>query len=200
MAGFDPKRAFDLVAAGAGLVVTSPVLAAAAVAVKLDDPSGPIFFRQVRVGQGGRTFRILKFRSMRVSTGGPEVTSAADDRITNVGRLLRRTKLDELPQLVNVLVGDMSLVGPRPEVPRYVAEWPAAARTVILSVRPGITDPGSIEFRHEETELAAAADPERHYVDVILPRKVALYEEYVRTRSFLGDLAILLRTAAAVAR
>jgi len=196
----DAKRAFDLVASAAGLVVTSPVLAAAAIAIKADDPTGPVFFRQVRVGLGGQEFRILKFRSMRASTGGPEVTSASDNRITKVGRILRKSKLDELPQLVNVLVGDMSLVGPRPEVPRYVAEWPAAARTEILSVRPGITDPGSIEFRHEETELAAAADPERHYVDEILPRKVALYEQYVRTRTFLGDLAIILRTAAAVVR
>ena len=196
----DAKRAFDLVASAAGLVVTSPVLAAVAIAIKADDPTGPVFFRQVRVGLGGQEFRILKFRSMRASTGGPEVTSASDNRITKVGRILRKSKLDELPQLVNVLVGDMSLVGPRPEVPRYVAEWPAAARTEILSVRPGITDPGSIEFRHEETELAAAADPERHYVDEILPRKVALYENYVRTRTFLGDLAIILRTAAAVVR
>ena len=196
----DAKRAFDLVASAAGLVVTSPVLAAVAIAIKADDPTGPVFFRQVRVGLGGQEFRILKFRSMRASTGGPEVTSASDNRITKVGRILRKSKLDELPQLVNVLVGDMSLVGPRPEVPRYVAEWPAAARTEILSVRPGITDLGSIEFRHEETELAAAADPERHYVDEILPRKVALYEQYVRTRTFLGDLAIILRTAAAVVR
>lgn len=192
------KRAFDLVAAGLGLVVLSPVFAAAAVAVKVDDPSGPVFFRQVRVGLGGREFRILKFRSMRAAPGGPEVTSASDDRITRAGRFLRRTKLDELPQLVNVAVGDMSLVGPRPEVPRYVAQWPAAARTEILSVRPGITDPGSIAFRHEEAELAAAADPERYYVDEILPRKVALYVEYVRTRTFLGDLRIILATFAAV--
>ncbi len=194
------KRTFDVVAAAAGLLVASPVLAAAAVAVKLDDPSGTVFFRQVRVGLGGREFQILKFRSMRASRGGPQVTSASDDRITRVGKLLRRTKLDELPQLVNVLVGDMSLVGPRPEVPRYVAEWPAASRTVILSVRPGLTDPGSIEFRHEESQLAAADDAERHYIDVILPRKVALYEDYVRNRTFLGDLAIIVRTGAAVAR
>lgn len=195
----DLKRSFDLVAAGLGVVVTCPLLAAAAMAIKVDDPSGPVFFRQVRVGLGGREFRILKLRSMRASTGGPQVTSGGDDRVTRVGRILRKTKLDELPQLLNVVAGDMSLVGPRPEVPRYVAAWPSDARTVILSVRPGITDPGSIAFRHEEDELAAAPDPERYYVDEILPRKVALYVGYVRTRTFLGDLAIILRTFAAVA-
>lgn len=195
----DAKRAFDLVASGLGLLALSPVLAVAAVAVKADDPSGPVLFRQVRVGLGGRQFRILKFRSMRAATSGPEVTSADDDRITCIGRILRRTKLDELPQLVNVATGDMSLVGPRPEVPRYVAEWPQGARLEILSVRPGITDPGSIAFRHEEAELAAAEDPERYYVEAILPRKVALYVDYVRTRTFLGDLRIILATFAAVA-
>ncbi len=199
--GLAAKRALDVVASAAGLVVLSPVLAAAAVAVKVDDPSGPVLYRQVRVGRHGREFRILKLRSMRAARpGAPQITSASDDRITRVGRVLRATKLDELPQLVNVLVGDMSLVGPRPEVPRYVAAWPTAERDVILSVRPGITDPASIEFRHEERELAAADDPERHYLDVILPRKVALYVDYVQHRSLVGDLRLVWRTFAAVAR
>lgn len=194
----DAKRVFDAVVSGAALVVLSPVLVACAVAVVVDDP-GPALFRQTRVGLGGDEFEILKFRSMRRGTG-LQITSGGDSRITRVGRVLRATKLDELPQLVNVLRGDMSLVGPRPEVPRYVAEWPEDAREVILSVRPGITDPGSIAFRHEETELAAAADPERHYVDVILPAKVALYVDYVRTRTFFGDLGLIVRTVAAVLR
>ena len=194
----DAKRVFDAVVSGAALVVLSPVLAVCAVAVMVDDP-GPALFRQTRVGLGGTSFEILKFRSMRRGAG-LQITSGGDSRITRVGRVLRATKLDELPQLVNVVRGDMSLVGPRPEVPRYVAEWPAAAREVILSVRPGITDPGSIAFRHEETELAAAEDPERHYVDVILPKKVALYMDYVRTRTFVGDLALVFRTIAAVLR
>ena len=194
----DAKRVFDAAVSGAALLVLSPVLAVCAVAVIVDDP-GPALFRQKRVGLGGTSFEILKFRSMRRATG-LQITKGGDSRITRVGRALRATKLDELPQLVNVVRGDMSLVGPRPEVPRYVAEWPADAREVILSVRPGITDPGSIAFRHEETELAGAADPERHYVDVILPAKVALYVDYVRTRTFVGDLALVFRTLAAVLR
>lgn len=194
----DAKRVLDAVVSGAALVVLSPVLAACAIAVMVDDP-GPALFRQTRVGLGGREFSILKFRSMRRGEG-LQITAGTDSRITRVGKVLRATKLDELPQLVNVVRGDMSLVGPRPEVPRYVEQWPAAARTEILSVRPGITDPGSIAFRHEETELAAAEDPERHYVDVILPKKVALYVDYVRTRTFVGDLALVFRTLAAVAR
>ncbi len=195
----DAKRVVDVAVAGAGLVVLSPVLAVCSIAVKLDSP-GPALFRQTRVGLAGEPFQILKFRSMRVATTGAAVTAGNDARITRVGRLLRKTKLDELPQLLNVVRGDMSLVGPRPEVPRYVAEWPAEAREEILSVRPGITDPGSIAFRHEETELAAAPDPERHYVDVILPKKVALYLDYVRHRSLLGDARIVVSTIAAVAR
>ena len=198
-ARLDAKRLADLLLAGAGLVVSSPVLAVCAAAVKLDD-GGPVLFRQTRVGLRGRPFRILKLRSMRVANAGAQVTSAGDSRITRVGRLLRATKLDELPQLVNVVAGDMSLVGPRPEVPRYVAEWPDQARQLILSVRPGITDPASLVFVDEEAELASADDPERYYREVIVPAKVALYLEYVRGRSLTRDAAILLQTLAAVAR
>ena len=196
---FTAKRAFDLVASGAGLVAGSPVLLACAVAIKVDDP-GPVFFRQERVGLGGRTFRIHKFRSMRVANAGSLVTSANDDRITRVGAFLRTSKLDELPQLIDVFVGDMSLVGPRPEVPRYVAMWGEDAAEEILSVRPGITDPASIAYRHEQEELAAATDPERHYVEVILPRKVALYRDYVRDHSVTGDLLLVWQTLVAVVR
>lgn len=197
---FTTKRAFDLVASGAGLVVGSPLFLAAALAIKVDDPAGPVFFRQQRVGLGGRLFRIHKFRSMSVANSGSLVTSANDARITRVGAVLRKSKLDELPQLIDVFVGDMSLVGPRPEVPKYVAMWGEQAAAEILSVRPGITDPASITYRNEQDELAGADDPEQHYVEVILPRKVTLYRDYVRTNSVLGDLGLIWQTLVAVVR
>ena len=193
------KRAFDVVVSAVGLVVLSPVFLGVAVAIKLTD-GGPVFFRQERVGMGGQVFRIHKFRSMRVANEGALVTSANDSRITPVGAFLRKSKLDELPQLIDVLVGDMSVVGPRPEVPRYVELWGEEARREILSIRPGITDPAAIAFRNEQDELAAADDPERHYVEVILPKKVAMYRDYVQHRSFVGDLAVIARTLAAIVR
>lgn len=192
------KRLLDVVASAVGLVVTSPVLLIAAVAVRLES-KGPVIFRQERVGQFGRPFEILKFRTMRTGASGAQVTTGGDPRITRTGHWLRSTKIDEIPQLLNVLRGEMSLVGPRPEVPKYVEQWPEDARHLVLSVRPGITDPGSIEFRREAEELAVVADSERHYVDEILPRKVALYCDYVRTRSFRGDLRILAATLRSVA-
>ncbi len=194
------KRAFDLVVSSSALVILSPLLGAIAAAIKLTDPQGPVLFTQERVGLRGKVFRIHKFRSMRVGAPGLQVTSAQDERITPLGKLIRKTKLDELPQLWDVAVGSMSLVGPRPEVPKYVALWPAADREVILSVRPGITDPASVRWRNESEALAAAPDPERHYVDVLLPEKARMYVDYVRTRSFLGDLRVLWRTAVAVGR
>ncbi len=193
------KRAFDVVSSAAGLVVLAPVFLAVAVAIKLDD-QGPVFFRQERVGRDGKVFRIHKFRSMRVAGAGALVTSANDSRITPVGAFLRKSKLDELPQLIDVLLGDMSVVGPRPEVPRYVELWGDEARREILSVRPGISDPAAIAFRNEQEELAAVDDPERHYVEVILPKKVAMYRDYVRNRSFLGDLGVIVRTVQAIVR
>lgn len=193
------KRLFDLFVSALGLVISSPMLALASIAVKRDSP-GPAIFRQQRVGLGGRNFDIWKFRTMRQAMAGAQVTVGDDPRITRSGHFLRSTKLDELPQLVNVLRGEMSLVGPRPEVPGYVQMWPAQARERILSVRPGITDPASIEFRRESEELALAADPEAHYVDVVLPRKVELYCHYVDNQSFVGDLAILARTTLSVLR
>lgn len=193
------KRLFDLFVSALGLAVSSPMLALAAIAVKRDSP-GPAIFRQQRVGLGGRNFDIWKFRTMRQDVAGAQVTVGDDPRITRSGHFLRSTKLDELPQLGNVLRGEMSLVGPRPEVPRYVQMWPAEAREKILSVRPGITDPASIAFRRESEELALAADPEAHYVDVVLPRKLEMYCHYVDNQSFVGDLVILARTATSVLR
>lgn len=190
------KRLFDIAVAAAALVICAPLLAAIAVAIRLDD-RGPVLFRQARTGRGGRTFRIHKFRTMR-SGPGAAVTSDSDDRITRVGRFLRASKLDELPQLYDVLLGHMSLVGPRPEVRRYVEHWPVPARYRILSVRPGITDPASIAYRNESAELARADHPEEYYLSVVLPRKVEMYQRYVETRSFLGDLLILARTVQAV--
>ncbi len=193
------KRLFDLACSVIGLVVLAPILVLVSLFVWLGD-RGPVFFRQERVGRGGRLFRIHKFRTMRVASSGSQVTSADDDRITPLGKVLRKTKIDELPQLIDVALGDMSLVGPRPEVPRYVELWGEEARAEILSIRPGITDPAAIAYRNEQDELAAAEDPETHYTQVILPRKVAMYRDYVRNRSFVGDLKVILGTFAAIFR
>jgi lipopolysaccharide/colanic/teichoic acid biosynthesis glycosyltransferase len=195
------KRLFDLIAAGLGVLALAPVFAAIALWVKLDSP-GPVLFRQERVGQGGRLFRIRKFRTMRADAPalGPQITVGADARITRAGRFLRAAKLDELPQLVDVLQGTMSLVGPRPEVPRYVAHYPSEVRAIVLSVRPGITDLASIEYRDESAVLAAASDPEFEYLNVVLPAKLALARRYVETRSLWGDVCIILRTLGAVFR
>ena len=187
------KRAFDLAASGIGLLLLSPLLLALAVWIRLDSP-GPVFFRQERIGLRGRPFRIYKFRSMRVDHSGPQITVGADDRITRSGHIIRAYKLDELPQLLNVFLGDMSLVGPRPEVPRYVALYPADVRAEVLSVRPGITDLASVQYRSESTLLAHSPDPERTYIDTILPAKLALCQQYVRERSFLLDLKIIAMT------
>ena len=193
------KRLFDLACSVIGLVVLAPILVLVSLFVWLGD-RGPVFFRQERVGRGGRLFRIHKFRTMRVASSGSQVTSADDNRITPLGKVLRKTKLDELPQLIDVALGNMSLVGPRPEVPRYVELWGEEARAEILSIRPGITDPAAIAYRNEQDELAAAEDPETHYTQVILPRKVAMYCDYVRNRSFAGDIKIILGTIAAIFR
>ena len=194
-----PKRLFDLCCAAAGLVLLVPVLAAVALWVVWDSP-GPAFFRQQRVGRAGRLFHIVKFRTMhpRAETAGPPLTVGADGRITRAGHWLRRTKIDELPQLFNVLLGHMSLVGPRPEVPRYVALYPDDLRTLVLSVRPGITDRASIEFRDESTWLGQSSDPERTYVEQILPIKLQYGADYARSHTLRGDLAIILRTLAAL--
>jgi lipopolysaccharide/colanic/teichoic acid biosynthesis glycosyltransferase len=167
--------------------------------VKLDSP-GPVLYRQQRVGRGGVPFRIHKFRTMAhdPQERGPQITAASDPRITRVGTWLRRTKLDELAQLIDVAQGSMSLVGPRPEVPRYVALYPQDLRAKVLSVRPGITDLASIEFRDENDLLARAADPEHEYVHVVMPRKLALAASYVDQASFATDLRLIARTLAHV--
>jgi lipopolysaccharide/colanic/teichoic acid biosynthesis glycosyltransferase len=179
--------------------MTWPLLVLLAVAIRLDS-KGPVLFRQERVGLRGKTFRIHKFRSMKVNHSGGLFSVKGESRVTRVGRFLRSSKLDELPQIFDVLLGRMSLVGPRPELPLYVNMWPAQRREVILSVRPGITDPASIAFRNEADELAEAEDPERHYIESLIPRKTAIYVDYVTSRSFLGDIAVIARTLATVIR
>jgi lipopolysaccharide/colanic/teichoic acid biosynthesis glycosyltransferase len=193
------KRCFDLVASALALLVTWPLLIVVAVAVRIDS-RGPALFRQERVGLRGEIFRIHKFRSMKMNHAGGLVSITGDSRVTRVGRFLRRSKLDEAPQILDVFFGHMSLVGPRPEVAKYVDLWPADRRQVILSVRPGITDPASIALRNEADELAAAEDPERHYIESLLPRKTAMYVDYVNGRSFAGDLAVIGQTLATVIR
>lgn len=193
------KRLFDLLVAASGLVLLAPLLALIALAIRLDSP-GPVFYRQQRVGRGGRPFDIHKFRTMvhEPQRPGAQITVGGDPRITPTGAFLRRTKLDELPQLIDIVQGTMSLVGPRPEVPRYVALYPPALRDKVLSVRPGLTDIASIEFRDESALLARCADPEHEYVHVVMPRKLQLAARYVDEASFATDLRLIGRTIAAV--
>lgn len=193
------KRGMDVLLSLAGLLVGAPVMVIVAVWVWFDSP-GPVIFRQHRVGRHDHLFDIYKFRTMTAGADGPEVTSGNDARITRAGRWLRRSKLDELPQLINVLKGEMSLVGPRPEVPRYMALYPDDVRTAILSVRPGITDRAAIEFRDEERLLAGAADPDAVYVTHIMPIKQRYYLDYVAHHSVVGDLRILWDTFVALWR
>jgi len=200
MTGSVAKRLFDVLAAGAGLLVLAPLLLAVALWVKLDS-QGPVLFRQVRIGRHGVPFDIYKFRTMADRPdAGRQLTVGQDPRVTRAGRFLRHYKLDELPQLLNVLEGTMSLVGPRPEVPRYVECYPPAARSAVLSVRPGITDLAAILYKDESTILGQARDPERAYVETILPVKLEYYQRYVRERSFWLDLRIIFRTLAAIVR
>ena len=193
------KRVFDLLASLSGLVVLCPLFAAIAVSIKLGD-GGPIFYRQERVGRGGRCFKIWKFRTMRVNADkiGPSITSSVDPRITAIGRLLRRSKLDELPQLLNVAFGEMSLVGPRPEVPRYVALYTPEQRRV-LELTPGITDLASLEFRDEETLLAQAADAETFYREYCIPKKIELNLAHASHATMWRDLWIIIKTIASIA-
>jgi lipopolysaccharide/colanic/teichoic acid biosynthesis glycosyltransferase len=193
------KRIFDVTLAGLGLLLLSPLLLVLAVWVKLDSP-GPVFFRQQRVGRFGVPFRIHKFRTMAHDPAqrGPQITVSGDPRVTRAGSWLRGHKLDELPQLIDVLQGSMSLVGPRPEVPRYVAMYPAALRDKVLSVRPGITDLASIEFRDENALLSKAADPEREYAEVVLPAKLRYAAEYVDQASITTDMRLIALTLKAL--
>ena len=192
------KRAMDIAISGCALAVIWPVLLLIALAIKIDDP-GPVFYRQVRVGRNGKEFRIFKFRTMIVDADkkGLAITVGRDNRITRMGRLLRKTKLDELAQLINVFTGEMSFVGPRPEVPKYVNMYTPYQRQVLL-VRPGITDYASIAYRNENDLLEGADDPERMYIDVIMPDKIELNMKYLREISPLADIRLILSTIIAV--
>lgn len=192
------KRLFDAVAAGAGLALLSPLLLGIALAVRTHD-GGPALYRARRVGKDGQEFQLLKFRTMTPNADGtgPAVTRQGDVRVTRLGRFLRRTKLDELPQLLNVLQGDMSLVGPRPEDPRYVALYTPEQRQV-LSVRPGITSAASLEYREEEA-LLVGPNWEREYREKVMPDKIAIDLAYIRDRSLWSDLRLIARTIRAIA-
>ena len=189
------KRILDIVGSALGLLLLLPVLVVVAVAIKLDSP-GPIFFRQERVGLRGGSFRIFKFRSMVVGAAraGTAITVRGDSRITRVGKFLRSSKVDELPQLINVLAGDMSIVGPRPEVPEFMKFYTPDQRAIILSMRPGITDYAAILFRDESSLLDRERDPIDVYRHEIMPVKFAYYERYSREIGVLNDLRIILAT------
>ncbi len=188
------KRLFDLAAAGTGLLVLAPLLAAIGLLILVED-GRPVFFRQERVGRDGRPFRIWKFRTMvrDAERRGTAITVGRDPRITRIGHWLRRFKLDELPQLWNVVRGEMSLVGPRPEVPRYVSLYTPEQRRVLALV-PGITDPASIAYRDEAALLAESDDPERLYVERIMPDKIRINLDYAARRSLWSDLRVILET------
>lgn len=188
------KRLFDIVASCIWLLILSPVFLVVAIWIKCDS-EGPVFYRQVRVGRYNKDFRIFKFRSMRLgSDKGSLVTiGGRDPRITRSGYFIRKYKLDELPQLLNVLLGDMSLVGPRPEVRHYVNYW-TPEQMHVLDVRPGLTDPASIKFRNENELMGQAEDPESYYINVIMQEKIRLYLEYVEQASFMYDLRLLFKT------
>lgn len=188
------KRIFDIVASGLGLLVLSPLFLIITIWIKLDSP-GPVFYRQVRVGRNNKDFRIFKFRSMRVgSDKGSLVTIGGHDpRVTRSGYFIRKFKIDELPQLINVFIGDMSLVGPRPEVRHYVNYW-TPEQMHVLDVRPGITDPASIKFRNENELMEKAESPEDYYINVIMQEKIKLYLEYVRNASFWYDIQLIFKT------
>ena len=188
------KRLFDVVASGVGLLLLSPLFLLVAIWIKLDSP-GPVFYRQVRVGQYNQDFRIFKFRSMRVGAdkGSLVTIGGRDPRVTRSGYFIRKFKIDELPQLINVFTGDMSLVGPRPEVRHYVDYW-TKEQLRVLDVRPGITDPASIKFRNENELLEKAEDAEKYYIEVIMQEKLRLYLEYVEKHNFWFDIKLIFQT------
>lgn len=192
------KRLFDLVVSLAGLLILFPLFLIIAFAIKIND-KGPVFFRQIRAGKNGHDFLVYKFRTMKKAPDHVEGNFNPGDksRITSVGKFLRKSKLDELPQLINVFKGEMSLVGPRPEIQRWVTVYPERWQKV-LSVRPGITDNSSILFRDEESILSHSEDPEKTYREIILPRKLDLYEQYVDTHSLFGDIKLIFKTIISV--
>jgi lipopolysaccharide/colanic/teichoic acid biosynthesis glycosyltransferase len=188
------KRCFDISASLAGIIILLPVMLIMAILVRLL-MGPPVFFRQMRVGKDGHEFQLIKFRSMTVSKGAEkgEFKPGNLDRVTSLGRFLRKTKFDEIPQLLNVLKGDMSLVGPRPEVKKWVDVYPERW-TAIHKMRPGITDPASLNYRKEEELLAGSLEPEKVYREEILPQKLSLYDEYIRKRNMLMDFSIIMKT------
>lgn len=188
------KRLFDIIASGLGLIVLSPLFLILAIWIKFDS-KGPVFYRQVRVGRYNKDFRIFKFRSMKVGAdkGSLVTIGGRDPRVTRSGYYIRKFKLDEFPQLINVFIGDMSLVGPRPEVRHYVDYW-TPEQIHVLDVRPGITDPASIKFRNENELMEKAEDPEKYYIEVIMQEKLILYLEYVHNQSFFGDIGLIFKT------
>ena len=188
------KRLFDIVASGLGLIVLSPLFIILAIWIKLDS-KGPVFYRQVRVGYKNKDFRNFKFRSMKVGAdkGSPVTIGGRDPRVTKSGYWIRKFKFDDLHQLINVFIGDMSLVGPRPEVRHYVNYW-TPEQMHVLDVRPGITDPASIKFRNENVLMEKAEDPEKFYIEVIMQEKIKLYLEYVEKHSFLYDIGLIFKT------
>ena len=194
------KRLFDVVASGVGLLLLSPLFLLVAIWIKLDSP-GPVFYRQVRVGRYNRDFRIFKFRSMRVGAdkGSLVTIGGRDPRVTRSGYFIRKFKIDELPQLINVFIGDMSLVGPRPEVRHYVDYW-TKEQLRVLDVRPGITDPASIKFRNENELLKKAEDPEKYYIEVIMQEKLRLYLKYVEKHNFWYDIKLIFQTFGVIVR
>ncbi|HEB02288.1 MAG TPA: sugar transferase [Nitrospirae bacterium] len=193
------KRGFDIFCSALGLLIFLPLFILVAIVIRIESP-GPVFFRQERLGLGFRPFRLFKFRSMTVDAEkhGPSVTSGGDKRVTGIGKVLRNTKIDELPQLINVLLGDMSLVGPRPEVRKYVEMFKEDYER-ILSIRPGITDYAAIEYRDEEGVLQKAEDTEKCYVELVLPLKIKLYKKYLDNRGFITDLKLIILTLGVIA-
>ena len=188
------KRLFDVVASGCGLLILSPIFLILAIWIKLDS-KGPVFYRQVRVGFHNKDFRIFKFRSMRVGAdkGSLVTIGGHDSRVTRSGYFIRKYKLDEFPQLINVFIGEMSLVGPRPEVRHYVDYW-TTEQMHVLDVRPGITDPASIKFRNENELMEKVKDPENYYINVIMQEKIKLYLEYVQNANFWYDVKLIFKT------
>jgi len=199
-ANYDPvvKRLFDLLVSGIATILFLPLFFVIAIAI-LVDSGRPVIYRQIRVGRGGDTFHILKFRTMVTGADSHlKLTAGNDSRITRIGQFLRRYKIDELPQLLNVVLGDMSLVGPRPEVPEFVEYYTAEDKEIILSVRPGITDNASIEFKDENALLDGATDPRACYVEEILPAKLSLYRNYVENSTLARDISIIFKTMRAI--
>ena len=188
------KRFFDIFASGLGLLILSPLFIVVAIWIKFDS-KGPVFYKQLRVGRHNKDFYIYKFRSMRVGADSGSLVTIGDrdPRVTRSGYFIRKYKIDELPQLFNVLIGDMSLVGPRPEVRHYVDYW-TEAQMRVLDVRPGITDPASIKYRNENELMEKAENPEEYYINVIMQEKIKLYLEYVDNASFWYDIKLIFKT------